>query len=77
MTNDLTIRSATNADRAKIEDLVFGILRSFDLALDRDGTDRDLSDIEANYLARGGIFEVVENSNGHIVGTIGLYPLDD
>ena len=57
MTNELTIRSATNADRAQIEELVFGILRSFDLALDRDGTDKDLSDIESNYLARGGVFE--------------------
>ena len=77
MTNELTIRSATNADRAQIEELVFGILRSFDLALDRDGTDKDLSDIESNYLARGGVFEVIENNDGKIVGTIGLYPLDE
>ena len=77
MTNELTIRSATNADRAQIEELVFGILRSFDLALDRDGTDKDLSDIEANYVARGGVFEVIENSDSKIVGTIGLYPLDE
>jgi len=77
MTNVLKIRSATNADRSQIEELVFGILRTFDLALDRDGTDKDLSDIEANYLSRGGIFEVIENSDGQIVGTIGLYPLDE
>jgi len=77
MTNGLKIRSATNADRSQIEELVFGILRTFDLALDRDGTDKDLSDIEANYLSRGGIFEVIENSDGQIVGTIGLYPLDE
>jgi putative acetyltransferase len=77
MTNELTIRSATNADRAQIEELVFGILRSFDLALDRDGTDKDLSDIESNYLARGGVFEVIENNEGKIVGTVGLYPLDE
>ena len=77
MTNELTIRSATNADRAQIEELVFGILRSFDLALDRDGTDKDLSDIEAHYVARGGVFEVIENSDSKIVGTIGLYPLDE
>jgi putative acetyltransferase len=77
MTNDLIIRAATNADRSQIQDLVFGVLRSFDLALDREGTDKDLSDIEANYLARGGIFEVIENLGGKIVGTIGLYPLDE
>lgn len=76
MFEDLKIRSATNSDRQEIEGLVFGILRSYDLALDRDGTDRDLADIESNYLERGGVFEVIENEQGKIVGTIGLYPLD-
>jgi putative acetyltransferase len=77
MKDELSIRSATNEDRDQIEELVFGILRSFDLALDREGTDRDLSDIESNYLDRGGVFEVVENRDGKIVGTVGLYPLDE
>ena len=77
MTTGLTIRSATNADRDQIEELVFGILKSYDLALDRDGTDKDLSDIEENYLARGGVFEVILNKEGDIVGTVGLYPLDE
>lgn len=77
MTTGLTIRSATNADRDQIEELVFGILKSYDLALDRDGTDKDLSDIEENYLARGGVFEVIVNEEGDIVGTVGLYPLDE
>lgn len=77
MTTGLTIRSATNADRDQIEELVFGILKSYDLALDRDGTDKDLSDIEKNYLARGGVFEVIVNEEGDIVGTVGLYPLDE
>lgn len=77
MTTGLTIRSATDADRDQIEELVFGILKSYDLALDRDGTDKDLSDIEENYLARGGVFEVIVNEEGDIVGTVGLYPLDE
>jgi N-acetylglutamate synthase-like GNAT family acetyltransferase len=77
MSDQLKIRSATNGDREEIEELVFGILKTFDLALDRDGTDRDLSNIEMNYLSRGGIFEVLENESGKIVGTIGLYPLDE
>lgn len=76
MSDDLKFRSATNADRAQIEALVFGILESYGLALDRDGTDKDIVDIKANYLDRGGVFEVIENSEGRIVGTCGLYPLD-
>jgi N-acetylglutamate synthase-like GNAT family acetyltransferase len=76
MSDELKIRSATNDDREEIEELVFGILKTYDLALDRNGTDRDLSDIEVNYLSRGGVFEVVENAAGKIVGTVGLYPLD-
>jgi putative acetyltransferase len=77
MSDELKIRSANNADRERIEQLVFGILESYGLALDCDGTDKDLSDIEANYLSRGGIFEVLENDDGQIVGTIGLYPLNE
>ena len=76
MNENLTTRPATNNDRLQIEELVFGILKTFGLELDLVGTDKDLSNIEANYFARGGIFEVVENNEGQIVGTIGLYPLD-
>jgi N-acetylglutamate synthase-like GNAT family acetyltransferase len=77
MSDELKIRSATNGDREEIEELVFGILKSYGLALDRDGTDRDLSNIEEIYQSRGGVFEVVENDAGKIVGTVGLYPLDE
>jgi putative acetyltransferase len=77
MSDELKFRSATNADHREIEGLVFGILESYGLALDRDGTDKDLADIEANYLARGGVFKVIENRDSRIVGTIGLYPLDE
>jgi N-acetylglutamate synthase-like GNAT family acetyltransferase len=73
----LTVRTATNADREEIQRLVFGVLREYDLAPDVDGTDRDLTDIEENYLNRGGTFEVLENASGEIVGTVGLFPLDD
>lgn len=72
----IAIRGATNADRAAVQQLVFGALAEFDLEPDLDGTDRDLTDIEANYIARGGIFEVLEDEAGKIVGTIGLRPVD-
>jgi GNAT superfamily N-acetyltransferase len=34
-----------------------------------------LKDVEANYLARGGVFDVIEDDEA-IVGTIALYPVD-
>jgi putative acetyltransferase len=69
-------RSASNQDCEAIRSLVFGVLTEFGLELDLNGTDRDISDIDANYLTRGGVFEVLETADGEIVGTIGLYPLD-
>src|ERR1043165_9434809 len=75
--NDLTRRGATNADCADVQKLVFGVLAEFGLAPDFDGTDRDITDIETHYLDRGGVFEVLEKEKGKIVGTVGLYPLDE
>lgn len=72
---NLRIRSANNGDRAAIETLVFDVLREFDLQPDPENTDADLKDIEANYLVRGGVFDVIEDDQA-IVGTIGLYPVD-
>jgi putative acetyltransferase len=74
--SDLKQRAATNADTAEIQALVFGVLAEFGLAPDFDGTDRDITDVERHFLGRGGVFEVIENETGRIVGTVGLYPLD-
>jgi putative acetyltransferase len=74
--SEIFIRSATNADCENIQNLVFGILRDYDLPLDLEGTDADLGDIETHYLSRGGVFEILEDASGNILGTIGLYPLD-
>lgn len=74
--NEITFRAATNRDGEKIRRIVFGVLREYGLEPDCAGTDADLNDIEANYIRRGGLFEVLENSAGEIVGTVGLYPLN-
>ena len=73
----LNIRPATNADCEKIQQLVFGVLSEYGLAADLNGTDKDIYDIEANYLNRGGLFEVIESPDGEILGSVGLYPLDN
>jgi hypothetical protein len=56
----LTLRSANNGDCERVAELVFGVLSEFGLSGDPDATDADLKDLEANYLQRGGLFEVIE-----------------
>lgn len=72
----LRLRPATNADAARVRALVFEVLGEFGLRPDPAGTDADLEDIEASYAARGGLFELLEDEGGRLVGTVGLYPLD-
>jgi GNAT superfamily N-acetyltransferase len=74
--SDITIRVAANRDRAGIEALVFGVLAEYGLEPDPESTDADLQDIEGNYLRAGGLFEVIEDRQGNLLGTVGLYPLD-
>ena len=71
----LTIRSATNDDRERVAELVFGVLGEYGLEPDPETTDADLQDIEANYLQRGGLFEVIEDG-GNMLGSVGLYPVN-
>jgi putative acetyltransferase len=73
---EIFIRPATNEDCPRVQNLVFGILREYDLTVETDGTDADLADLEANYLKRGGAFEIIEDADGNLLGTVGLYPLD-
>jgi putative acetyltransferase len=73
---EIFIRPATNNDCKAVQNLVFGVLGEYGLAVETGGTDADIADIEAHYAARGGAFEVVEDAAGNLLGTIGLYPLD-
>jgi putative acetyltransferase len=76
-TLDITIRPAANADCERIQALVFGVLREYGLAPDLPGTDRDIADIEAHYTRRGGVFELLEDKQGNLLGTVGLYPMNE
>jgi putative acetyltransferase len=73
---EIFIRDAGNEDGERVRNLVFGVLREYDLTVETGGTDADIADIEANYTKRGGVFEVIEDVDGNLLGTIGLYPLD-
>jgi len=70
------IRPATNADAPVVRDIVFSVLAEYRLQPDPDGTDADLSDLEGQYIARGGGFDVVANADGEVIGSVGLYPVD-
>lgn len=66
------LRHATNHDRAAIEKLVFGVLAEYGLRPDPADTDADLRDIQGAYFDKGGLFDVLVDENGQIVGTVGL-----
>jgi putative acetyltransferase len=74
---NLTLRPATNSDRAGIEQLVFSILEEYGLRRDPDGTDADLRDIEGNYRAAGGCFDVLVDESGRVAGSVALMPRPD
>jgi putative acetyltransferase len=75
--DQLSIREATHADQDQVKTLVFGVLREFGLEPSPASTDADLSDIEGAYLNSGGMFEVIERSDGRILGSVGIYPMDE
>jgi putative acetyltransferase len=75
--DDITIRLASNQDREKVTRHVGAVLSEFGLSLDPSGTDADLLDIEKHYLAPGGLFEIIEDERGDLLGTVGLYRLDE
>jgi putative acetyltransferase len=77
MHTGLTIRPATNQDQERITALVFSVLSEFGLQPDPAATDADLNDIEKNYTEAGGLFELLEDGEGTLLGTLGLYPLDE
>lgn len=70
------LRPATNADCEPVRSLVFTVLGEYGLKSDPRCTDADLDDIEQSYLARGGTFYVLEDQDGSIIGSYGLYPTE-
>ncbi len=70
------MRCADNRDCPGIAELVFTILREYNLAPDPECTDADIKDIEESYLKRGGAFCVLEDRPGSIIGAYGLYRID-
>ena len=72
-----TIRAAENKDSKRILALVKTVLNELGMEIDPDGMDSDLSDIEGNYIAAGGLFVILQNEKGEIVGTAGFMRIND
>ena len=73
----LSIRTASNKDCPRVVTLVSGVLAEYGLLFDPETTDSDLQDLEANYLNRGGAFEVIEDREFNLIGSVGVYPIDE
>ena len=71
------LRLANNSDCEDIANLVYGILREYDLKPDPACTDADIIDVESSYFGRGGAFFVLETEDGSIIGAYGLYPAEE
>ncbi len=72
-----TIRRAANADTPAIRAVLLSVRREYGVLSAAGADDVDLDDLERNYFARGGCFQVVENADRQIVGCAGLYPLGE
>lgn len=67
------LRAATNDDANAVRALIFDILREFNLTPDPTGVDSDLNDIEATYFKTGGRFDVLIDTSGRVIGSVGLH----
>jgi len=74
---DIVIREGTNGDCERVIKLVSSVLDEFQLPFEPGSKDADLADIERMYIEAGGVFEVIENQDGRLLGCFGLFPLND
>jgi len=70
------LRPANNGDCKKVTELVFNVLKEYNLKPAPESTDVDIGDIEFYYFKQGGVFYVLEEKDGSIIGAYGLYPVN-
>ena len=73
----MNLRSATNSDRQAVVELIFNVLKEYGLKSDPSTTDRDILDIEKNYINKNGSFDLLLDNNNKIIATVGLYNIDN
>lgn len=74
---EIFYRNATNEDRDAIVAIVHAVLTEYGLTPEPSTTDSDIEDVERSYFARGGVFEVLTDGSGRILGTAALRPYSD
>jgi putative acetyltransferase len=67
---------AVNSDSKEIKSVIFSVLKEYGLKEDESTTDKDLDDIQGNYMDNGGFFGKIITEN-KIAGTIGLIKVTD
>ena len=71
-----TIRRATNCDVPDIRAVLLAVRKEFNVLCEIGANDPDLDDLHDSYFRGGGLFEVVVDPAGQIVGCAGLRPLN-
>lgn len=74
--NNLTYRDAQSGDEKQILQLIGVVLSEYNLSLEPQGADKDVADLNLNYLTNNGWFQVVENGE-KIIGSVGVYKISD
>ncbi len=75
---EFRVRTATVTDQPAIKELVAAVLAEFGIEDNPcSGQDADLDDLAGWYPAPRGIFEVIEDRAGLLLGCGGIHPLDD
>ena len=75
MSATLRLREFEKSDGEAVRNIVGTVLQEYRLRADPGDTDADLNDIDRSYIDRGGVFRVLVNQAGSVVGCGGLYPL--
>ncbi len=74
---DILIRPAANRDGERVQTLVVSVLLEYGLQPDFESSEADLKDIESTYTNSGGMFALVEDKAGNLLGTFAVLRLDD
>jgi putative acetyltransferase len=73
----MRIREATTDDSDAIRAVIKDTLAEFGFPVESSGIDADLKDVPRSYQSRGGVFRVVVDDAGSVVGCGGLYPQEE
>lgn len=72
----ILFRKAKKGDEEQLLKLVQQVLKDYQLELEHEGADLDITDIEKFYTNNKGWFQVVEKK-GKIIGSVGIYRIDN